>query len=420
MKTHPPRTSSTAFSSLANPDYKILWWAGLFSFMSVQMQFLLRGVLAWNLTSREGALGLVYLVMGVGILVCTPLGGVASDRYPKRLVLLWSQGLLTVGALSMGIVVLSGREQFWMLLVASGIQGVGFGFFGPSRVAFTADLVGRSQLGNAISLSLLSMNGTRIFAPSLAGALIGIRFVGLGGAYLVSASMATVSFLYLLRLPPGGTVTTRERKNPFVEILDGVRYVRAIPKLKRLVLTSFFVIMFAFNYVAFIPALVEGIFGLSESWVGLMSSASAIGAVAVSIPLAARADSGLARPVMIIAGLGFGFSVLTLGVSPGFWVAFAVVAITGAASTVFQTLSNTLALGISDDAHQGRVQSLIQLSFAGFGIAAFPLGGLAELIGLQPTIVAMGAAALATMALYHLFEQREARRSVAQVPKTSG
>ena len=241
VKTHPPRTTSSAFSSLGNPNYKILWWAGLFSFMSIQMQFLLRGVLAWDLTGREGALGLVYLVMGIGILVCTPLGGVASDRYSKRLVLLWSQGLLTLGAVTMGVAVLSGREQYWMLLVASGIQGVGFGFFGPSRVAFTAELVGRAQLGNAISLSLLSMNGTRIFAPSLAGALIGLRFIGLGGAYLVSATMATVSFIYLLRLPPGEKKGGTEHKNPFVEIVDGVRYVRAIPKLRRLVLTSFFV-----------------------------------------------------------------------------------------------------------------------------------------------------------------------------------
>ena len=66
---------SAALSSLQIPEYRILWWAGVFSFMSVQGQFVLRGLLAWELTEREGALGLVYLVFGLTMLVTTPFGG---------------------------------------------------------------------------------------------------------------------------------------------------------------------------------------------------------------------------------------------------------------------------------------------------------------------------------------------------------
>ena len=71
---------AASFSSMRIPAYKRLWWAGTCSFMSVQMQFLLRGVLAWDLTEREGALGLVYLCFGIALLIATPLGGVAADR----------------------------------------------------------------------------------------------------------------------------------------------------------------------------------------------------------------------------------------------------------------------------------------------------------------------------------------------------
>lgn len=398
---------AAAFTSLKHPDYRLLWWAGTFSFLSVQMQFLLRGVLAWDLTERDGAIGLVFLVLGISILICTPLGGVASDRYPKRKVLLISQGALVVGALSMGAIVLSGHEKFWMLLIASAIQGAGFGFFGPTRVAFTSELIGREHLGNAISLSLLSMSGTRIFAPSLAGVLVGISFVGIGGAYLVSATMSFIGFCIILRLPEGKGSTVADRRNPFLEIVDGVRYVNSIPELRRVVLATFFVIMFAFNYVSFIPALVEDTYGLSKVWVGILSSASAIGAVLVSIPLAANADSPKAKQIMLIAGVFFGFCVIGLGLAPSFWWGFAAIALIGVGSTTFQTLTNTQALSISDDAHQGRVQSLIQLSFAGFGIAAFPLGVLAEKIGRQETIMAMGVVAIITMMALKYFESVE-------------
>lgn len=404
---------TTTFSSLKTPDFRSLWWAGTCSLMSIQMQFLLRGILSWDLTESEGALGLVYLALGVSMLIFTPIGGVASDRYSKRAVLLGSQSILVTSALIMGILVLTGREQFWMVLVSALAQGAGFGFFGPARLAFASELVEREQLGNAITLSTLSQSGSRIFALSLAGALASIEFVGVGGAFLVSGAFSLVGFVFLLRLPEGRRGGTAQRKNPFVEILDGVRYVGENPPLRRVVLSSVFVIMLAFNYVAFIPALVEGTFGLSEEWVGVMSSASAIGALAVFVPLATGADSPFAKTAMVISGIGFGLCVVALGLAPSFWPAFAAVVLIGAGSTAFQTLSNTLALAISNDEYQGRVQSIIQLSFAGFGIAAFPFGTLAEWIGLQETMVLMGTGAVTTVVVFYLADTRAMRRDSA-------
>lgn len=392
-----------AFSSLRIPEYKILWWAGVFSFMSVQGQFVLRGILAWELTERESALGLVYLVFGLTMLVITPFGGVVADRFAKKTVLLWSQGLIFIAAVVMGIVVITDMIQFWMLLVASVAQGMAFAFYGPARVAMASELVGRDQLGNAITLSLLSMNGTRVFAPAVAGALAGWALVGIGGAYILSAFISFLSLVQVMRLPHRPAVDATPR-NPFAEIAAGIRYVHSIPSLRRLLAASFFVIMFGFNYVAFIPALVEGIFDRDETWVGLISTASAIGAVIVSVPLAALADGPNAKRIMTVAGLGFGTFVMVLGTAPTIYAAFGIVVIIGGFTTAFQSLSNTLALTRADEEMQGRVQSLMQLSFAGFGIAAAPLGALAEVIGLRSTMVIMGAVAVAAVVVYQLLE----------------
>jgi MFS family permease len=408
------------FSSFRSPGFPMLWWAGLSSFISVQMQILIRGILAWDLTLREGALGLTYLCFGVTMLIATPLGGVASDRLPKRAVLLASQAVMTSAAAIMGVVVITGVVEYWMLLIAAMAQGAAFGFFGPARVAIASELVGRDQLGNAITLSLLSMNGTRVFAPALAGVLAGVAVIGIGGTYLISAACSLVGFVFMLRLPGrAGTSTTqpgavdhtngsgvdrRRPVNPLAEILAGINYVLARPPLRRMVIASFFVIMFGFNYLAFYPALVKGQFGLGDEWVGYISSASALGAVVVAIPLAARASSPWARAAMTVSGVCFGFTVIALGLAPNFWAAFAVIFFVGAAVTIFQSLSNTLALGMADAEHQGRVQSLMQLSFAGFGIAALPLGGLAEWIGLRNAIVVMGTFTAVTALAYAIAE----------------
>ncbi len=414
---------SAAFSSLQHLDYRTLWWGGLFSFMSIQMQFLLRGILAWELTEREGALGLVYLCFGVALLISTPLGGVASDRFSKRAIIVVAQVAITTFAVLMGLAVLFDVAEFWMLLVAAMVQGTAFGFFGPARVALSADLVGREQLGNAIALSLLSMNGTRIFAPSLAGVLAGWAFLGIGGAYLVAGVASIAALVYLVRLPKSAPLKVAgEPLRPLAEIADGVRHVWSRPPLRRLVLTSFFIVMFGFNYVAFYPAMIEGQFGLDERWVGYISSASALGAVVVAVPLASRANSSWAKPAMIVGGMMFGVGVIGFGLAPNFWVAFAIIAFVGSANTVYQTLSNTLALSLADDSHQGRVQSLMQLSFAGFGIAAAPLGLLAEVTSLRLAIVLMGTVTLIMALIYLIGEggigrvRHEAEESEAARP----
>lgn len=399
-----PATLS-AFSSLRIDSYRLLWWAGTFSFMAVQMQFLLRGILAWDLTEREGALGLVYLCFGISMLIATPLGGVAADRLPNRKVLMASQLVLVAGATGMGIVVVADVAQLWMLLVAAVATGSAFGFYGPARIAFAAKLVGRDQLGNAITLSMLSLNGTRVFAPAFAGMLAGIAFFGIGGAYLVSAGFSIVSLIFLMRCPEGEVAVVTATAGPFTEIANGVRYVMADPPLRRLIVSSFFVIMFGFNYVAFIPALVKDVFELSDGYVGLLMSGSAIGAIAVSFSLARHADGPHARRLMIISGVCFGAGVVALAVAPAFALAVLAVSFVGAGAAGYQSLSNTIALSMTEDSHQGRVQSLLMLSFAGFGIAALPLGLLAEAIGLRYAMGLMGVVAVSASVAYVLFER---------------
>lgn len=383
---------SGRFAALGQQNFRTLWMGGLFSFMGIQMQFFLRGILAWDLTGRKDALGLVYFIFGIALLVATPLGGVASDRLPKRGVMLVAQLGIIASAGGMAFAVITDIVEFWMLLVTSILQGAAFGFLGPARVAMASDIVGRENLGNAISLQSLAMNGTRVFAPSLAGALVGWSFVGLGPTYLVAATFAVLSWITTTQLPnPPAALTGATR--PFADIADGVRYVLGTPPIRNIVLATFAVLMFAFSYVSFIPALVEGEFGLEEQHVGLFTSASSVGALLAGLWVAGLADSPRAQLIMTVAGVLFGVMVMGLGVAPGFVVAAIIAVIAGAGTTTFQTLSNTLALRDAASEYQGRVQSIMQLGFAGFGMTALPLGVLAERVGLRPTLVIMGAIA---------------------------
>jgi|TARA_Y100000590_G_scaffold255183_1_gene286495 MFS family permease len=396
---------SSTFASLRIPAFRLFWWSGIFSYMGIQMQFLLRGLLAWDITERESGLGVVYLAFGLGLLVFTPIGGVLADRWAKRTLLVLGQGTIALAAAFMGVAAVSGNARYWMLLVASLIQGAMFGLIGPARISASAQLVGLEQLGNAISMTSMSMSLTRIFAPAAAGVLAGVATVGIGGAYLAAAVFSAVSTVLTSRLPKLESVNPSNR-NPITEILDGFSYVRSKPELRRLILTTIVAITIGFNYVSFMPALVEGQMGLSESHVGFLTTASALGAVAMTAFVASRADGSGSTRLLIYCGLAFGISVIIFGVAPNYLLALPVVVVLGLATNGFMVLTSSRSMVLSEPSHHGRVQSLMQLAFAGFGIAAAPLGALAEIVGLRATIVAMGLITLCAVSIYGAVDSR--------------
>jgi len=391
----------------------MLWMGGVFSFLAVQMQIIARGWLAYDLTGSNAGLGAVYLGFGIPMLVLTPWGGVAADRLSKRQVILISQGLLVASAAAVGLAVSLDSLTYWMLVASAALQAAAFSFLGPARMAFTGELVGRASLSNAIVLQQMSMNGTRIFGPSLAGLLIGVTWFGPAGVYYFTAALTMVASLFTMRLPSGDPAPGRPVRSPTAEFTDGLRYVRGQPQLLLLLVTSLVVVMVAFPYIAFLPTLAEETFGAGASGYGLMSGATAVGAVAASLVIAGRAGGPGVWRLQAAAGVGFGVGIALLTFAPSFAVALAVLVVTGGAAAAFQSLNNSMVLMASESAYHGRVQSLMMLSFSGFGMMALPLGILADAIGLDTTMLIMAGATIAAVGAYAVLRGRLESRGMS-------
>ncbi|MCP3912113.1 MAG: MFS transporter [Actinomycetia bacterium] len=390
-----PVAQEGTFGALRVPLFRLLWIGGVFSFLSVQMQFMVRGFLAFELTGTNSSLGLVYLGFGVPMLVASPFGGVAADRLGKRRVIIAGQLVITAISTSIGLAIVLDIIEFWMLVVSAMLQGLAFSFFGPARVAFTAQLAGRENLGNAMVLSQMALNGTRIFGPSLAGVLVGVAVIGTNGVYFITAGIMLLSLIVTLRLPPGEPLGPGSGKNPLADLIDGVRYIRSRPRLLVLMATSFTVVMVGFPYFAFFPSLVGDVFGILDEdirarAIGGLSTTQAIGAVLATIVVARRATGDRVWIEQARWGLAFGASIVLLAFAPGFGFALVAVALAGAASSGFQALNNALVMTKADPEYHGRVQSLMMIAFGAFGIAAAPIGIIADRIGLRQTLTIMG------------------------------
>ena len=403
-----PPAATGVFASLSNRTYAMLWWSGLVAFLAVGMQILARGWLAIQLTDSNSSFALVLGAFGIGMVTVTPFGGVAADRFSRRALILGSHVSLTLSALWLGIMVVSGLEQFWMLLVASLVQGSSFAFMGPARMAMTGEVVERDLLSNAISLTQLTVASTQTVGPALAGLLADTPNFGLAGVYLLSAGLTAVGTIPVLMLP-ASRPDWREARSPFEEIADGVAYVRQHPYLRVVVISTALMLVAAMPYLAFLPKYTESVFGVGVLWLGLLQGANALGGTVTALQVARMRDNNQLWRLRVTSGAAVAVGVAVLAVTPSHLVALAVLFFLGGAATAFQTTNMSMSLLLAEPIYHGRVQSLVMMAFSAQSLIAFPLGVLADQIGLREMHGYM-AAATVLVVLWSVLAGRKARR----------
>ena len=408
--TQAPTARSATYESLRIPAYRTLFIVGAFGFLATQSQVVARGWLANELSDSNTGLGGVFMAFGISMLVATPLGGVAADRYSKRLILMVTFGMLMATSLWVGLGVSFDFIEYWMLLATSAIQAVAFSFLVPARMALTGEVVGRALLPNAIILGQVTINGSRVIGPAFAGICIGVSWIGVAGVYYVSAALSIMALLRCIALPAGVATGERSDRGVLREFGDSVRYVSAHRHVGLLIVVSFVCVMIGFPFVAFLPRLATEVLDVGSAGYGILAAASAVGAVALSMAIAGRSRGRTAWRIQTVTGFAFGATLIVLAAAPTYALALVAVAGVGAASAGFQAMNNSLVLALSDIEYHGRVQSLMMLSFSGFGMAALPLGVLADAIGLRRTFAIMGVLVIVAMAVYQVASKRTRRR----------
>jgi MFS family permease len=385
---------------MESDGYRRLFISAAAVIFGVMGQSVARGWLAKDLTGSNAGLGGVMLAFGIAMLLATPWGGVAADRFPKRTVLLVAVLMLVVSSLLTGLAAVTGIIEYWMLLVASAVQAAAFAGYLPARIAFIAEVVEPEQIGPAVMLSQTAQEAMRVVAPALAGVLMGFTWFGAGGVFLLSAATSTIAALVLLRLPRGEPRVTAAR-SPLVEMADAYQYVRSRRALGLVAMTTIGVVIIGFPYMTFLPTLADERYDVGAGGYGLMSGVAGLGAVVAGV-LAPRGRWMVHRPwaTIAVAGTALGLALIALGLAATFPFALVALAAIGAAGLVFQTTTQSLMLTLSDIEYHGRMQSMVVLGFSGFGLAALPLGLLADAVTLEVTLALMGVVVLIVTGLF--------------------
>jgi MFS family permease len=371
------------------------------------MQTVALGWLVLELTGSGTALGAVVAAQFVPILVLGPYGGLLADRMDKRRLLMGTQAILGAAALALGVVVVAGAVELWMVVSVAVILGLVTACDNPARQAFSLEMVGPEQLRNAVGLHSTMVNVARAVGPAVAGVVIATA--GTGICFLVNAGSyaAVLGALWTMDARALRPAPAAERRPG--QVREGLRYVGGTPGLLVPLMMLALIGTLAYEFQVVLPLLATGPFGGDAATYGVLTSAMGAGAIVGGLVVAGRGRTGL-RP-LTLAAAAFGIGILAVAVSPTLPVAVVALAATGAASITFlATGSSTLQLA-SDPRFRGRVMALWTVAFLGTTPLGAPvIGAVSEHVGPRGGLAAGAAACLAAAAVGAVALAREARR----------
>jgi MFS family permease len=388
------------FLSLKETEFRNLWLGMLPGTMAMQMGMITNGYLAYALTGSAAAIGLVTLGFGVPMLLFALIGGVVADRVSKRKVLMLTQMTIGLCAAALAFLVLSDLIRIWQMTLVAFVMGTCFAFNMPARQSFVAEIISRERLMNAIALNNAGMNMSRVVGPAMAGFLIGIPWIGIGGVYVLMVVMYVFVVLSLFRVRDRGANPNAGKSSGYRSLIDGLGYIRGNPVLMALLLLAFAPVMLGMPYQALMPVFAEDVFSVGPSGLGLLMTVNGVGALLGSLVVASM--SNLSRRGLVQLGLGviFGLSLALFAFSGNFYVALFALLIVGGASAAYMSLNSTLVMDKAEPQYHGRVMSVYMLTFSLMPISVLPVGALADAFGAPVTIGIGGLLLVVVVALY--------------------
>src|SRR5688572_31641606 len=126
----------------------------------------------YKLTGSELDLGLLGLAKFLPVLLFGVIGGVIADRGDRKRTLLLSQVLLLAVAVALTLLTYTDQINLWWIYLLAFLDGVFFSVAAPTRRALIANLVPRSSLPAAATITNLGMNLSQIVGPAMGGVLI--------------------------------------------------------------------------------------------------------------------------------------------------------------------------------------------------------------------------------------------------------
>jgi DHA3 family tetracycline resistance protein-like MFS transporter len=350
--------------------------------------------LAWEvyrLSNVPSALAVVGIVMTVATIAFLLLGGVVSDRFDRRSVMLAADLTRCLAVGLMALLTLLGVLRLWEVVALAGTYGAATAFFDPAFDAIVPDILPHDALAQANSLDqFVRPIALRLTGPALGGLVIAALGTGVAfGLDAVTFAASAVALLGMTVRPRAGAA-----KNASVarDIRAGFSYVRRHAWIwATLASAAIAYLLFMGPTEVLVPFVVKNNLHGSAADLGLVFAAGGVGSLGCALTFGQR---GLPRrdiTLMYVFWTLATFAVAGYGLAHALWGLML-------ASLAFNTLetAGTIIWATAKQRHVpaallGRVSSLDWLISIGLLPASFALTGpISGAIGVRTTLIGAG------------------------------
>ncbi len=385
--------------SFKHRNFRILYPASTASNIGTWAQRVAQDWLVLQLTGSGTYVGLVVGLQFLPALLLSMQGGKLADRFNKRRTLIICNISGGLSAAILGTLVVTEQVKLWHVFFFAFTLGTASAIDAPVRQSFTAEIVGKADLPNAVSLNSANFNLARLIGPGLSGLLIAA--FGTGPSFLLNA----VSYLFIIT----ALLFLRER-DMFIEnkpnlnakISEAFRYVKARPDIYAVMITVFFTATFGLNFMLFNTLMTTKVFGKGAAAYGALGSILAIGSLTGAL-ISARLEKKR-HPSYVMRGSAlFGVIVVIESFAPTFTVYACLLPIGGCIALLTLVSANSMVQVRTDPAIRGRVMGIYLTIFMGGTPLGSPLiGWLSTTIGVRQTMFICGSITFAAATLVYL------------------
>lgn len=357
------------FPALRYRDYRFYFVGQLISIAGSSLHGVAHGWLVYSLTHSAFWLGVVSAVSTLPVLLFSLFGGILVDKFDRKKVLVFTQSSSLIFAFILGILTLSGLVNLTNLLIITFLAGIANAVDNPATQSFVTEIVGKNELPSAIGLNSAMFNTGRVLGPALAGFLIAM--VGVGNVFIITA-LSFLAILVSLYFINSKSVKCQKQEDAFSAIKGGIVYSFAHPLIGVLLLTAATGAIFAFSQSIIIPVIAEKVFERGADGLGLLLSASGLGALVGSLIISSNFKKSRASRFIIFGNIIFLVSTFIFTFTTNIYFAFLLLVLSGAGLTIQFSSIYTSIQNLVKEEFRGRVSSIYVLMFVGFS----PLGNL--------------------------------------------
>lgn len=286
--------------------FTVVWVGQLVSLLGTSMTNFALTIWAFEQTGRATDLALIAFFFMVPLLIVSPMAGAIVDRNDRKFMMMVSD--LASGVVTIIVLILfaTGLLQVWHLYITAAISGTFQTFQWPAYSAAISTMLPKKQYARANGMISLAEAGSGIFAPVLAGALLG--FLGLTAVFAIDiiTFIVAIGALLIVHIPnPKRTEAGEESQGSiWKESAYGFRYILARPSLLGLQLLFFGTnFMNSIGFTVFAPMILART-NSNELIFGSVQSIAAVGGVAGGLLMSAWGG-----PKRLVHGVVFGWAI---------------------------------------------------------------------------------------------------------------